>query len=75
MFFRKRSTRSSITSTLLVGVGFLAAAVYGADVPISDLTHFLLILLILLAVIIFAAVIFLGLFKFVTYMLRRCKRE
>ncbi len=70
MLFRKRKPRSAVTVTLLASAAFLALAVYGWDVPVSELQSFLVILLGLLAVIVVAAFLMVALIKLFKFLFR-----
>lgn len=71
MLFRKRKPRSAVTVALIACAAFLALAVYGWDVPLSDLSSFLIITVGLLAAIIGAAFLMVILIKSVKRLISR----
>lgn len=63
--FKFTRRRSPVTSTLLICVALLAAAVYGWDVPVAELLNILLVLVIILGVIMLTALLLVALFRLI----------
>jgi high-affinity Fe2+/Pb2+ permease len=71
LLFSKRKPRSAVTVALIACATFLALAVYGWDVPLSDLSSFLIITVGLLAAIIGAAFLMVILIKSIKRLMHR----